>query len=95
MPNDTPNTPNGNDNLHQRVSALEKAQDDIDRLSLKMLRLLEQQQEYLEGHDKRMEEIERQAAADRERVRAFDERVDKLVSGIGELIRRPPAPPAA
>jgi len=42
--------------------------------------------EWLQEHDRAMARLEKE---DRKRAREIDERIDKLVSAIGELIRKP------
>lgn len=77
-PDDASNTPNGGE-LHRRLTALEQAQEQIDRLLLKTVRILEGHDQRMAEYDKRLEAIERQQAADRERSRELGERIDKLV----------------
>jgi len=77
-PDDAPNTPNGGE-LYRRLTALEQAQEQIDRLLLKTVRILEGYDQRMAEYDKRLEAIERQQAADRERSRELGERIDKLV----------------
>jgi hypothetical protein len=45
--------------------------------------------EWLEEHDRAMARLERELAEDRKRGREIDERIEKLVIAIGELIRKP------
>jgi hypothetical protein len=45
--------------------------------------------EWLEDHDRAMARLEKELAEDRKRGREIDERIEKLVSAIGELIRKP------
>jgi len=47
------------------------------------------QAELIKGHGEWLQEHDRELAEDRKRAREIDERIDKLVSAIGELIRKP------
>lgn len=71
------------EDMSRRMAALEKAHKELEdsfivmtHLETKMSQMLKQQAEYLSGHDQRLDQI--------------DERIDKLVSAIGEFIRRLP-----
>lgn len=81
---------NGSDNLRQRVEALEKAHQELEdsvivlaHLENKMSRMLKEQAEYMAAYEARLREQEK-------RDQIIDGRIDKLVSGIGELVRRLP-----
>ena len=92
---------NGNRDWHQemreRMEALEKAHKELEdsfivltHVETKMSQLLKEQTEYVANHEKRLQEQEKRRQEQAERDRAIDERIDKLVSAIGDLIRRIP-----
>jgi len=51
-------------------------------------RVLKEHSEWLQEHDRAMARIEASLAAQVAAGKETDERIDKLVSGIGEFIRR-------
>jgi|GraSoiStandDraft_50_1057286.scaffolds.fasta_scaffold2187389_1 limonene-1,2-epoxide hydrolase len=76
--------------MRERMEALEKAHKELEdsfivltHVETKMSQLLKDQTEYVANHEQRLRE-----QAERDRV--LDERIDKLVSAIGDLIRRIP-----
>ncbi len=96
MPDNTPHNPNGNDqpSVEKRLTALEQARVEMEdallvhaHLESAAARRLKEHAEWLVRHEAEIEE-------DRRRGRALDERIDRLVSAIGEFIsqQRPNMP---
>ena len=76
--------------MAERMAALEKAHKELEdsfivltHVETKMSQMLRDQADYVASHEKRLQE-----QAERDRI--LDERIDKLVSAIGDLIRRIP-----
>ena len=79
------------------MAALEKAHKELEdsfivltHVETKMSQLLREQTEYVASHEQRLKEYERWRKEQAERDRVLDERIDKLVSAIGDLISRIP-----
>lgn len=71
-----------------RISALEQARRELEdalivmtHLETRQSNLLREQAEYLASHEARLQQQDK-------RNREVDERIEKLVSGIGEWMRR-------
>ena len=58
-------------------------------IQARQVELIKGHGEWLEDHDRAMARLEKELAEDRKRGREIDERIEKLVSAIGELIRKP------
>ncbi|MGA8028503.1 MAG: hypothetical protein WB992_15270 [Bryobacteraceae bacterium] len=76
--------------MEQRMERLEKARKEIEdsvivmaHLENEMSQMLRDQAKYVASHEARLRQQE-------ERDRILDERIDKLVSAISEMIRRNP-----
>jgi hypothetical protein len=81
---------NGSRAWRQDMAALEKAHKELEdsfivltQVETRMSQLLREQTEYVASHEKRLQE-----QAERDRV--IEERIEKLVSAIGDLIARTP-----
>jgi chromosome segregation ATPase len=90
--------------MRERMEALEKAHKELEdsfivltHVETKMSQLLKDQTEYVANHEQllrqhedRLQDYEKRRQEQAERDRMLDERIDKLVLAIGDLIRRIP-----
>jgi hypothetical protein len=71
--------------MQAAIRELEETAVVMTHLQARQAEMLRDHAEWLQGHDRAMAEIRK---ADADRGRALDERIDKLVSAVGELIRK-------
>ena len=83
------------ENYESRITSLERARRDIEdnlvviaALEKRQSELLREQSEYMASHEGRIREHDQQIREGAARSKALDERIEKLVSAMGEWIRR-------
>ncbi len=74
--------------LQAAMKELEEASIVTAHLQARQAAMLKEHAEWLQSHDRAMSEMDKHRAEDRERGRALDERIEKLVSAIGEMLRK-------
>jgi hypothetical protein len=82
---------NGSDDTRRRLEQLEEMDKLLLRAQVLQQRALEENERAIERHDKWIAEWRAEAAA---REKRLDERIDKLVSAMGEFIARDSRPQA-
>ena len=83
--------------MAKRMEAMEKAHKELEdsfivmtHLETRMSQFLREQAEYIAGHEARLREHEARLREQEQRDRILDERIEKLVSAIGEMTRHLP-----
>jgi hypothetical protein len=75
--------------MQQTIKELQDTLTVVAGIQARQAELIKGHGEWLQEHDRAMARWEKESAEDRKRAREIDERIDKLVSAIGELIRKP------
>jgi hypothetical protein len=75
--------------MQQTIKELQDTLTVVVGIQARQAELIKGHGEWLEDHDRAMARLQRELAEDRKRGCEIDERIDKLVSVIGELIRKP------